>query len=124
MSTNTIRLTPSPWDRPQLLLTSAKTGESLGAFLGDQRFEAHSHERGFLTHAGQAGRSLKGIGVDIQCRSHTYKYALIRHTMQVGFLGAERLSPLPAMLLGGWNSGNFSILVLAKIVTAAKLTLF
>ena len=59
----------------QASLASAQTGQTPGTLKGYQRLEPPSDQGCLLTNSSQPGRLGQHFVINIECRSHTYKYA-------------------------------------------------
>lgn len=72
----------APGDRTKILRRPPELGQPLGAFPGDEIFEAGSDQGRLLPDAGQfRSPGEKGV-VDVDRRSHMYMYAIFMHICQ------------------------------------------
>ena len=65
----------APRNRSRAFFASTQTGQTPGALKGYQRLESPSDQGCLFTDSGQAGRLGQHFVVNIECRSHAYKYA-------------------------------------------------
>lgn len=68
--------------------SAAQSSEPFGCFARNERFKSQAHELRLFLNAGELGRAFNEMVINVECCTHMYEHAWVRH--QLSRIGRSR----------------------------------